>query len=220
MIENKIFWESVWIDNLKEVSVLPLIDECYRLKETDPSGVNKSNQGGWQSQDICNLDNFQKCFTAINGRLQGILDQFLIKDIYVAGIAQCWININPTNSYNSIHSHPRSFLSGVFYIQGNDSDQGCIVFEDSQGSGIREQYLFDDMFCGRNGLNTTQTRYPPITGNLIIFPSWLRHQVDQNLSQEDRISISFNIILYNREALLMGNNPKKCGGDCENCNCK
>ena len=34
----------------------------------------------------------------------------------------------------------------------------------------------------------------PEEGKLVLFPSWLEHEVDQNLSQEKRISISFNLV--------------------------
>jgi hypothetical protein len=33
---------------------------------------------------------------------------------------------------------------------------------------------------------------PPVTGDLLIFPSWLLHRVNLSRSEEDRISIAFN----------------------------
>jgi uncharacterized protein (TIGR02466 family) len=33
---------------------------------------------------------------------------------------------------------------------------------------------------------------PPVTGDLLIFPSWLLHRVNMSRSEEERISIAFN----------------------------
>ena len=44
-----------------------------------------------------------------------------------------------------------------------------------------------------NDLNADTIKVEPLEGNLLLFPSYLHHSVDENLSDEDRIVISFNL---------------------------
>lgn len=106
-------------------------------------------------------------------------------------IDEMWININPKGSRNSRHHHnPFSgkALSGVFYVQVADNS-GDIVFYDPRG--IIKDAPDMKYFNGAN----TDLRFSPYINSLIIFPAWLDHSVDENMSEIDRISISFNITL-------------------------
>jgi uncharacterized protein (TIGR02466 family) len=40
--------------------------------------------------------------------------------------------------------------------------------------------------------------FNPLEGRMLIFPSYLAHQVEPNESDEDRISVSFNLSIVNR----------------------
>lgn len=106
-------------------------------------------------------------------------------------IDEMWININPRGSCNSRHHHnPFSgkSLSGVFYVQvpGNSGD---IVFYDPRG--IVKDAPDMRYFYGTD----TNLKFSPADNTLIIFPAWLDHSVEKNMSNKDRISISFNISL-------------------------
>ena len=48
-------------------------------------------------------------------------------------------------------------------------------------------------------MNSPVQFIPPEAGTLIIFPSWLEHGVNQNLSDAERVSMSFNINLVHEE---------------------
>jgi uncharacterized protein (TIGR02466 family) len=52
-------------------------------------------------------------------------------------------------------------------------------------------------------MNSSVHTIPPEVGKLIIFPSWLDHGVNPNLSDTDRISMSFNINLMHEQ--MVGN---------------
>ena len=101
-----------------------------------------------------------------------------------------WVNINSPGSWNERHSHdPYSgtFLSGVFYIK-TPKDSGNIRFYDPRPNIATSS----DMRYYNNGYNIQW--YTPEPNMLMIFPPWLEHDVEMNNSDEDRISISFNII--------------------------
>jgi len=113
-------------------------------------------------------------------------------DIPLKGIhVEFWVNINKTNDYNFIHHHgpfTGNALSGVFYVQ---APKKC--------GTIR---LYDPRFCLTNApdleyYNSGNSFYffEPEPNLMLIFPSWLQHLVQPNQSEEDRISVSFNIQL-------------------------
>ena len=56
-----------------------------------------------------------------------------------------------------------------------------------------EGYVKKEYVKEYNPLNSNIWWYTPQDNVLILFPSWLKHQVETNQSEEDRISISFNI---------------------------
>jgi uncharacterized protein (TIGR02466 family) len=99
-----------------------------------------------------------------------------------------WININSTNSYHGLHLHPLSVVSGTFYVQV-PKDSGAIKFEDPRMNCFMASPPPLQQ-ASRENLRNIEIKSNP--GEIILFESWLRHEVTQNLSGEDRISVSFN----------------------------
>jgi uncharacterized protein (TIGR02466 family) len=101
---------------------------------------------------------------------------------------ECWANVNCKYAYNDVHNHPNAMLSGVYYVKAQ-ADCGELALLDPR----KQANVMLPGFSERTPLNSPLQRFAPEVGRLVIFPSWLEHGVDQNLSDEDRISISFNI---------------------------
>jgi len=100
-------------------------------------------------------------------------------------ITQCWANRNPKGSKHHEHVHPNSIISGVMYFQINEK-LPPIQFAKTNQAGIKlnpEKY---------NHVNSESFMLPCKPGELILFPSSLKHSVPINQGDEDRISISFN----------------------------
>ena len=99
-----------------------------------------------------------------------------------------WFNISKKYNFNSIHNHPRCDLSGVYYVKVPKGDCGDIAFRDPRPSVaygnpfIVERYHGGDLVVRK-----------PEVGNMYIFPSSLDHSVKPNMTDDDRISISFNL---------------------------
>jgi uncharacterized protein (TIGR02466 family) len=68
----------------------------------------------------------------------------------------------------------------------------------------KQAWVMQPDFSERNQMNSPIQFISPEAGALIIFPSWLEHGVNQNLTDVDRISIAFNIDLFHEK---MVNNP-------------
>jgi len=100
-------------------------------------------------------------------------------------ITQCWANRNPKGSRHHEHVHPNSIVSGVMYFQINEKSPP-IQFSKSTQDGMK---LDPIKFTH---INSESFMLPCKPGELILFPSSLKHSVPINMSEEDRISISFN----------------------------
>ena len=100
-------------------------------------------------------------------------------------ITQCWTNRNPPGAKHHEHVHPNSIVSGVFFfriggklppIQFSKTNQNVMKLEPVKYTPI----------------NAETFMLPCVSGELLLFPSNLRHSVPVNLSEETRYSLSFN----------------------------
>ena len=169
-----------------------LIDYAYDCKKKDSKGVSISNRGGWQSEgfEIINEDDVLQLF------LINCLSNFppIKESVQLRGYA--WININKPGDYNIKHVHPTNNLSGVLWIKA-PQNSGDIIFD---SPNVFESFLenksYTDDFKKSCNIDDSYHFYPT-EGRIIVFPSHLSHHVQENKSNEDRISVSFNIRLSN-----------------------
>ena len=121
---------------------------------------------------------------------------------YNLGYKEVWAIINSKYSYNTIHGHGYALLSFAYYVKvPKDKKGGDIFFKDPRIGGApnkppQEEIKSKESFrlLGKTH-SVDNMSYVPEEGKLIIFPGWLEHGVRQNLSNEDRIVISFNLKL-------------------------
>ena len=169
-----------------------LIDYVYKLKEKDPEGYTISNRNGWQSRgfDLSDMNDL------LHGTiLQGLSSFSSVKNTTEMR-ASAWVNINSPGAYNRLHSHPNSHLSGVMWIK-SPKDCGVISFDNPNGhQSYTEINSYNQEFKDQFFVYHSYW-LPPIEGRMIIFPSHLQHEVEENKSNEDRISVSFNVTLNN-----------------------
>jgi len=99
-----------------------------------------------------------------------------------------WINFNRTGDFNRRHHHTdiTTLFSGVYYLKV-PSDSGRIIFHDPRSRTI--DAMMDTKYCGYQ----PEVSIDPQPGMIIYFPSWLEHEVEMNESDDERISIAFNI---------------------------
>lgn len=106
-------------------------------------------------------------------------------------VNQMWININGNKDFNVPHVHLNSHFSGVMYSK-IPKNSGKLVFK----NGFEGMYYLWDNLKRKKTTEHNSYAYEimPKENELYIFPSWLEHSVEPNLSNEDRISISFDTI--------------------------
>ena len=103
-------------------------------------------------------------------------------------LTDMWVNIMPPSAAHSLHLHPLSFISGTYYVVTPRACPG-LKFEDPR---LDRFMAAPPKLPGARRENQMHITYPAEAGNVILFESWLRHEVAANRVDEERISISFN----------------------------
>ena len=174
-----------------------LTDECHRLREFDTAGrrwSEKNYPGGYTSYASMNeLHRFSSTFTALEKKLLRHVRAFaktLELDLRGCNVrmTDCWVNIMPPTAAHSLHLHPLAFISGTYYVA---TPPGCpgLKFEDPR----LDRFMAAPPRLPRpKPSNRIHVTYPAEAGNVILFESWLRHEVAAHRVEAERISISFN----------------------------
>jgi uncharacterized protein (TIGR02466 family) len=178
---------EVVCDNFDEIQN-PLLEWIYDYKENN-EGVIFSNRGGWQSpSDFWKEISFSKYYTYIVSHISESTKLYNRK----FQISNMWININGKGDYNIEHDHPNSILSGVIWIKTFDK---CGNLKFISPKSFLENHLLlnvDDDY--RKMVNYYESYlFQPNDGLMVLFPSHMRHYVEPNELNEDRISIAFNL---------------------------
>ena len=128
-----------------------------------------------------------KEFSEIKQYIQAHLNQFF-GPVHGAGINQdiyittSWVNLTKPGMSHHHHTHPNSIISGVLYFK-------CIPNDNIVFTSPFEPLMIQG---SKPSLDASGQIVPVFEKTLILFPSYLRHEVYENESEEDRISLSFN----------------------------
>jgi uncharacterized protein (TIGR02466 family) len=179
------FPQVIWSAMIHHIDNKALKRWAYERKKDDV-GRTISNVGGYQSSDLRAVDHpeVDKLIEHLNVEIDNCRRQVGLASLEIYNI---WLNINPPNSYNSLHHHVDSVFSGVYYVSA-DENQGNIQFERSDNA----EYHLPEYVEKETYFTSSKANYRSKTGALYIFPGWLKHSVKANASNSDRISLSFN----------------------------
>ncbi len=188
------FTTHIYHVHLGKTLIPDLLDDSYRIQAADNEGLKWSKKNyfaGYTSYgSLSQVHQLSSTF----GNLQKKIDRHVLnfaKKLKMdlsknrMWMDTCWINIMGKGSFHTGHIHPLSFISGTYYVSV-PKGASTIKFEDPRAN------LFMTS-PPRPGLNL---EISPKAGDLVLFESWLRHEVPANSSSDDRVSVSFN---YNWE---------------------
>ena len=178
-----VYGKDVQLDNNK------LAQDIINWSNQD-KGVKKTNHNGWHSTtDMGNKPEYQLLLTELLRMQKEIYDNEHI-DRY-ARLGNMWANINPPGSMNMPHIHPNALFSGVYYVKSQPNCGRLKIMDPRPGS----QLYMPARKSGNPGRDMWKdVNIEPVTGRIIMFPAWLWHSVEENKSNDIRISVSFNFI--------------------------
>ena len=104
------------------------------------------------------------------------------------GISEIWAIINKKGTFNQSHNHPGSYLSAAYYVKAPENCGNIHFYEPNEVKKFHTPPIEKMTELSSSGFSVK-----PEEGNLLIFPSYLYHDVGKSLSDEDRIVISFNV---------------------------
>ena len=188
------FSTPIWaskINNFENVNN-EMFEYIISLQIKDPSGVVKSNFKGWHSKNF-DLKNDQpkKFIENIKNNINLAIEDMgwdLTKQS--VNIKSIWAIVNEKDAWNQKHHHSNSDLSAAYYVSAHENC-GDIVFYDPRPAPVHNHPISKTA----NKLNATVNSIRPESGMLVLFPSYLEHSVNPNLSKKKRIVISFNLSL-------------------------
>ncbi|MDA9697929.1 TIGR02466 family protein [Candidatus Pelagibacter sp.] len=180
------------LENYKDLN--PQLENfIYDLKKNNPEGQKRSNAGGWHSPffNINESEPVKKLISSFTKSLPEIMTEHMgwriNKDKIT--ILDMWSVVNKKNTFNVQHSHPNSLLSAAYYVKAK-KNSGNIKFFDPK----EMKTMYHPPIQKFNEISAEIIKIEPEEGKLLLFPSYLNHAVEENLSDEDRIVISFNLV--------------------------
>ena len=195
------FSTPVWIDQINDFEVIndDLKNYIYQEREKNPDGVKKSNVKGWHSEgfDLKN-ESLKRFINEISNNIgTAVKDMGWDLETQLVRITNMWAIINKDRAFNERHHHGNSSLSAAYYVKA-EKNSGDIIFFDPRQANVFHHPTSREA----NSLNCQVQSVSPKAGTLVLFPSYLEHKVDENLSNEERIVVSFNISLIRKKDLL------------------
>ena len=99
-----------------------------------------------------------------------------------------WINILPEGGMHASHIHPHSVISGTTYVAMPEGTS-ALKLEDPRlpfmmAAPVRRKGCREEL--------KTFVYEAPKVGDVLLWESWLRHEVPMNMAEDERISVSFN----------------------------
>jgi uncharacterized protein (TIGR02466 family) len=102
-----------------------------------------------------------------------------------------WVNVMPEGGSHTSHIHPNSVISGTYYVAVPEG-AGPIVYEDPR---LGFMMAAPPRLSKLPQQFKSHVSFRPETGTLMLWESWLRHEVPLNRAEGNRISVSFNYVL-------------------------
>lgn len=105
-------------------------------------------------------------------------------------MSQSWISYKEPGQHHTMHTHPNSLISGVFYFGPSDKKTPAIKFHNAR-VGINAQQIKPSI---RTGFNPDVMAVDFEAGMMVLFPSYLHHSVPINETNTVRCSLAFNVV--------------------------
>jgi uncharacterized protein (TIGR02466 family) len=174
-----------------------LLEDCHKIRAHDRAGqrwCRKNYPAGYTSYGtMTNLHQTFSTFIDLEAKIRRHVNRFARRlDMNLQGarlaMTDCWVNVMSRHAVHSLHLHPLAVVSGTYYV-ATPPGSSRLRFEDPRLDKLMGAPPKRDP-CRPE--NRQQVSYDVAAGKLILFESWLRHEVASNPTRGERVSISFN----------------------------
>lgn len=190
-VYERLWWPTpVWECPVLDIDNKSITDYCHKVRQEKP-GVVVSNRGGWHSRDIILPIPIalEQLFNDLTAFVNDVPTRYT--GINKLELGNWWININGKHDYNMPHDHQNSILSGVYYVSVPDTNMGDLVLHRGDNA---EFFLTSKIQREQTMANALSVPCPIKESMFYLFPSWVKHSVERNESDKERISIAFNFV--------------------------
>jgi|TARA_R110000803_G_scaffold127973_1_gene195346 uncharacterized protein (TIGR02466 family) len=179
-----IFQDSIITGSVIDKELDKTISMVLQNEIKENQGNFLSNKGGYQTR---NINDDKICNTLLKESSEIIIKNYNLTNVKTT-MYNLWINKNYEGNYNSPHTHPMSFFSGIYYLDVSEKGGDLILFR-----GNRSNQIPDIHNILTNPDFRVEYHLKPLKHQLIVFPSHLLHMVTPHFDKRARISVSFNI---------------------------
>jgi len=193
--EDLLFSTPFWSCQVEGIDNSEIKEYCLRVRE-EKEGIKISNRGGWHSKEL--IYPLPQSLINLLSDLVKFVNEICSKHTGINNldIGNFWININGKGGFNMPHDHQNSIISGVYYVSVPEEGMGNLVIH----RGDNAEYFLTSKIDRINTLtNLREVHREPIESLFYLFPSWVKHHVEPNNSDKERISIAFNFIHPNQK---------------------
>ena len=172
-----------------------LLRECAQYRADDRAGQAWSRErypGGYTSYGSLNrMHELSPTFARLERLVRRHVARFArALDYDLTGrelsMTDCWINMMPRGVTHGLHLHPLATISGTYYVRTPKGVPG-LKFEDP-----RLDRFMAAPPCREGSDRQPWVTMPVVAGTVLLFESWLRHEVPPNPVAGERVSVSFN----------------------------
>ena len=126
------------------------------------------------------------------------IDDYLVNELYMKYeehfISESWLNVNLKGGNQSIHSHPNSILSGVYYLKSEEGHPP-LEFHKTRPSDQHPFISLSEQYEKIHPNTTTKVAFPCEQDSMLVFQSQLYHSHAPIQIDEQRISLSWNALV-------------------------
>lgn len=180
----------VWVYDLQPADYTPLNEEIWNKVEAamPPGGHGDIPHSLQSSTKLHKLPEFQPLVALAEKASESVL-KFLEHEPSPMRVTGCWANVGAPGKHHIEHSHPNNFLSAVYYVKAPEGgDQ--IVFHDPR----LQAHVIAPRIKKMSVKHASSVNITIMPGRMVVFPAWLRHSVNPNVSQDLRLSIAINLM--------------------------
>ena len=187
---QNMFWQSpIWEVQTKfdEKFNDELLEEIYDIGKDIVLGRDKDPKNSIWDYSRPNLDILkQEIIDIVTKKIVQNIPQLRMLNIRGCEHFMGWVNVREPGEKLEVHGHTESAIAATYYIKAKEGCGDLVLFDSSHAINWLNISL-------SNTPTLRERRYKPVEGRLIFFPSYVLHGVEENKSNDLRISLSTDL---------------------------